>query len=144
MKSEEFLAFASKVAILHPQPAGIRSAISRAYYAAFHGCVQLLRTLSIPVDARHGSVWIDYDAAPFQESRTIGQHLKELHSWRVSADYQLERTDVEEPSHAILCVETAGQVLSLVATLQEKLMDDETKACFIQSILDRRKLMGRR
>jgi uncharacterized protein (UPF0332 family) len=144
MKAEEFLAFASKLALLYPQPAAVRTAISRAYYAAFHGAAQFLREQSIFVDARHGSVWIDFSAAPQFEARAIGRQLSELHALRVVADYRLERVDIEEVHQAITCVETASQILSYVETLRRLCEDSELQTQFTQAILNRRKLTGRR
>jgi uncharacterized protein (UPF0332 family) len=144
MNGQDFLAFASKIAVLHSQPAAIRSAISRAYYGAFHSAVQLLHELSLKTEARHGSVWMDFMTPPQIESQAIGNHLRELHAYRVAADYQLGRVDVEETQLAMICVETAEHVVSLVALLQEMLQQDKARDEFIQAILKRRQLTGRR
>jgi uncharacterized protein (UPF0332 family) len=42
MEGKEFFALAQKLAQMRTEPA-LRSAVSRAYYGAYHCCIQLLR-----------------------------------------------------------------------------------------------------
>ena len=144
MNGKDFLAFASKIVVLHSQPAATRSAISRAYYGAFHTAVKLLRDQSLTTDATHGSVWMDFLSASEDEAQFIGNSLQELHSFRVKADYLLERTDVEQVKLAMICIETAERVVLAVKTLTELLRDSELQTQFTQAILNHRKLTGRR
>ncbi len=50
MKPEEFIAFAGKVATF--DRAGARSAVSRAYYGAYHAALELLSELGCELSAR--------------------------------------------------------------------------------------------
>lgn len=66
-----------------------RSAISRAYYAAFHAARDLLdrRSPTVPRDGSAHAVVRDRIAA---QSPAAGQDLRRLHGWRKNADYDDE------------------------------------------------------
>ncbi|MFL1453549.1 hypothetical protein ACJO5Y_03795 [Marinobacter sp. GN3S48] len=69
-----------------------RSAISRAYYAAFHHCVTTLQELGIPADGIGGAHQKIIDAlkeSGDKELAALSHKLKDLKVMRESADYQI-------------------------------------------------------
>jgi len=66
-----------------------RTAISRAYYAAFHEALQYApnRVQSAPRD-KHRKLIDHYKQAPTQTERTVGRQLERLRDNRNAADYE--------------------------------------------------------
>jgi hypothetical protein len=71
-----------------------RSAVSRAYYAAFHVACTLLRRCGFAVpeaDQSHAFAWLRLSNAGHPDVQQRGADLKTLRSVRNWADYALER-----------------------------------------------------
>jgi uncharacterized protein (UPF0332 family) len=71
-----------------------RSAVSRAYYAAFHVGCQLLRALGFTVphaDRAHGYVWMRLSNSGHPDVLVAGQDLNYLRRERNRADYDGRR-----------------------------------------------------
>jgi uncharacterized protein (UPF0332 family) len=73
-----------------------RSAVSRAYYSAFHAASSSLKNNKVPMnpkDARspHLRIWVVYTASTKLECRRIGNAGLRLKNDRVEADYEAER-----------------------------------------------------
>lgn len=71
-----------------------RSAVSRAYYAAFHVGQRLLRQCGFHVpqaEHAHGYVWLRLCNAGHPDVRQSGFRLKDLRQLRNWADYDLDR-----------------------------------------------------
>jgi uncharacterized protein (UPF0332 family) len=97
-------------------PAEYRSAISRAYYAAFHVGVETLVALGFRVSrggAGHGEVARCFDNSVIPETINAARELSNLHRLRIRADYHLDRVDVETASVAMSAV---LQSQSIIAT----------------------------
>ncbi len=72
-----------------------RSAISRAYYAAFHVARKLLLDLGFRVphaDRAHGYLWLRLSNAGVAEVKQAGRQLNDLRRERNRADYDDRRT----------------------------------------------------
>lgn len=69
--------------------AGERTAISRAYYAAFHEALQYApnRVRNAPRD-KHRKLIDHYKQAPTQTERAVGRQLERLRDNRNAADYE--------------------------------------------------------
>ena len=110
MKAEDFIDFAGRVAAL--SEAGSRSAVSRAYYGAFHLAIELLRELGCKLAAResHGFVSILFENAGVEDARNAGRLLAALRSDRVAADYSLDDKQVGTSKFAMQSVESAHEI----------------------------------
>ncbi len=91
-----------------------RTAIGRAYYAAFHVASQVLDALKLPpAEDPQGHV----QAVRLRQQSgdpalaTAGGLLGDLHSDRIIADYQLKRADVETFKAAKASVEIATFII---------------------------------
>ena len=76
-----------------------RSAISRAYYAAFSLARQLLESEGVPLDAEgsiHSQVWDTFRNSADDVRYYIGIDGKGLRNFRNSADYENEFVDVRK------------------------------------------------
>ncbi|HEY2586749.1 MAG TPA: hypothetical protein VGI81_13380 [Tepidisphaeraceae bacterium] len=98
-------------------PAEFRTAIGRAYYAAFNVAAEGLRTLGFRIGkggAAHGEVvhcvWNAGDPAV----TAAADLLNALHSLRNRADYHLDKRDVEESPVTKKAVEDARMVTQAV------------------------------
>jgi hypothetical protein len=94
-----------------------RTAVSRAYYAAFNVGAALLRGLGVTVGkgpAAHGEVQRCLANAGHADLAAAASQLGDLHTERNRADYQLDRTDVERPSKAAA---VAQQAADMIATM---------------------------
>src|SRR4029450_10002013 len=90
-----------------------RSAISRAYYAAFHVGRIYLQTLGFVVprgEQAHGFVWLRLSNSGHVEVRRVGATLSDLRKQRNFADYDDER---------FLSNKLAGDVAELAAEIIE-------------------------
>lgn len=83
---DRFLALAEELAGRPGDEAAARTAISRAYYAAFHAGRAYLNRANIPADMSgraHRQVRQAFEAS----DPSISQTLARLHEWRKEADY---------------------------------------------------------
>jgi uncharacterized protein (UPF0332 family) len=91
-----------------------RSAISRAYYSAFHVGVETLLALGFRVGrggAAHGEVARCFMNSDDSDTRNAGILLSSLHTLRIRADYQLDRFDIEQSTAAKTTVREAQSVI---------------------------------
>jgi uncharacterized protein (UPF0332 family) len=82
------------------QAAELRTAISRAYYAAYHVSAALLEAMGFRPSrgpAGHGDVRNRLSNSGDLEIMRVGNQLGQLHSQRIAADYHLHNTGVENP-----------------------------------------------
>src|SRR5262249_23489096 len=93
MDPREFLTLARQLSLATTESAW-RSAISRAYYAAFHVARQLLEDLGFAVpyaDRADGYVWLRLSNCGEAVVEQAGRELNDLRRHRNSADYDLAR-----------------------------------------------------
>lgn len=107
------------------EEARVRSAVSRAYYAAFHGAQRYLIDLQREIapslapnlrsDRSHERVWDRYKTAGRALARIsiYGFRLKDL---RRRADYDAQNVSLE---HARQTIDGARKLLHILATLSE-------------------------
>jgi uncharacterized protein (UPF0332 family) len=106
-----------------PSPEDFRSAISRAYYAAFHVAVDALRVMSLPpgkASAVHGETARLLGGCKDKKIQSSACSLSDLHGRRVQADYHLEKTEPEIRQQA----ETAERMAREIITEIDSLMGD--------------------
>jgi uncharacterized protein (UPF0332 family) len=93
MIGRDFLAVAMALAA-GPTEAEWRSAVSRAYYSAFHTARELLMRMRFRVPAgeqAHAYLWLRLSNTGDAKSDTIGRLLRDLRGRRNNADYDLGR-----------------------------------------------------
>jgi len=111
MKGRDFLTVAGGLASDSTEAAW-RSAISRAYYAAFHAARELMTDLGFTVpqgDSTHAYAWIRLQNCGDPKVRKAGSNLNVLRGQRNRADYDLHLTIRQ--SHAATEVQIANEVL---------------------------------
>jgi len=82
----EFLALADELAARSGDEAAVRTAISRAYYAAFHAGRAYLDRVNIPAELGGRAHWQLRQVLQPQDP-AISETLARLHDWRKEADY---------------------------------------------------------
>lgn len=128
MDPRDFLRFARGLLETEDAPS-LRSAISRAYYAAHHVGAELLETVGIEVPQsgdRHMHVPRWLKRATDREVRRAGAQLAVLYDYRVQADYALSGGPADWPEHPEnpLCAqmrvqEAANMIRWLTAVLND-------------------------
>jgi hypothetical protein len=94
-----------------------RAAISRAYYWAFNVGAELLRSMGFCIakgGGSHGEVRVCLSNGGDAEVAIAASSLGDLHTDRNRADYQLDRTDVEQLAHARNAVKKASAVIQVL------------------------------
>lgn len=102
MQPREFLALARKLAV-SGDPASSRSAISRAYYAAFHTAAKLQSEAGLPLHHTgkdHWTVARRFEASGDNQLRILGSALQSLRGDRRAADYNLNDIHVGTSANA--------------------------------------------
>ncbi len=92
MTGSEFLTLANAL-LAEPTEAAWRSAVSRAYYAAFHTARLLLRDLGFRTpraDQAHAYLWLRLSNCGDPQIQVAGQRLRDLRSERNRADYDID------------------------------------------------------
>lgn len=87
MTGHDFIALAGRLAASNDE-AALRSAVSRAYYGAFHLAIAFLAELDCPTNG-HGEPPRRLSEPGNENARLAGQLLIELQGARVKADYKL-------------------------------------------------------
>src|SRR5579864_4737976 len=118
MNSREFLILAQSL-LAGGAEAAWRSAVSRAYYAAFHVARELLDSLGFAVprgERAHAHLWLRLSNCGDAQTAATGAALNGLRQDRNAADYDLHRPltqanaakSVRMAEHAILLLEAAA------------------------------------
>ena len=92
-----------------------RSAVSRAYYAAFHVARKLLRDLGFQVprgDRAHAYLWLRLSNCGDSGVRRAGSDLNSLRGDRNRADYDVEQTLAH--ADALLQVGAAAKIIQIL------------------------------
>lgn len=98
MKPREFLQVAVELS-RSAQPARLRTAISRAYYAVYHEGLQLLADFGFRVSkgpAGHGEVRHRLANAADADLARVARQMADLHAKRIAADYRLAEPESEK------------------------------------------------
>ena len=92
-----------------------RSAVRRAYYAAFHRARRVLRELGFQVprgDRAHAYLWRRLSNSGEAQVQTAGSDLNSLRGDRNQADYEVDRTLSRR--EALLQVESASRIVQIL------------------------------
>lgn len=117
MDPNRFLAQAWRLLEQDKTPEGYRSAISRAYYAAFHVACQFLATIDISVrrDASgHTDAYQYLSNSKDAEMERAGNSLDDLRTKRNQADYRMSEVGVEKEKTATALVNQASEIIVAV------------------------------
>jgi uncharacterized protein (UPF0332 family) len=102
---EAFLALAEDLQNSRSDEAAMRSAVSRAYYAAYHLSLAFLEQNSIAITSmanQHQAVWHEFQRGPDKNWKTVCRIGNNLKLRRVDADYlQKQKNWVQEARAAI-------------------------------------------
>jgi uncharacterized protein (UPF0332 family) len=113
MNGEDFIAFAGRIAAgAKGGAADFRSAVSRAYYGAYHLAVDFLISTGANPPADHGEIQRMLYRTGNANARMASRFLGDLQSHRVKADYHLHQKSVETAAFAMQCVEQARDIQS--------------------------------
>jgi uncharacterized protein (UPF0332 family) len=118
MNAVDFLTFASKLAAQPGNgPSGFRSAVSRAYYGAFHLAKEFLESQHFFCHSENQHQWAQklFLNSGVQIGREIGQLLSNLHESRKLADYRLDKTVAETQANAQLCALRADEIRTRIS-----------------------------
>lgn len=118
---------AGKAQISATQESRLRSAISRAYYAAFILARNYLRDrsgLTIPRQEGHKYVIDQFKNAPNPTSKKIGESLKRLRFNRNKADY--DDSVVNLPTITKRTLKLANETISYIQSLESVSSEDRT------------------
>ncbi|MEX2139409.1 MAG: HEPN domain-containing protein [Pirellulales bacterium] len=110
-----------------------RSAISRAYYGAYHLVVALLSECSLRVPENHNGHEVAYQSlftTGIPEAVTAARLLNDLRGERIKADYKLSRKGLDSPANAREKVEMAYNVSSSL----ENCLVEPTKSAFLAAV----------
>ena len=112
MTGDNFIILAGKLAT-SADDASLCSAVSRAYYGAFHLALRFLDDIGWPVP-KNAKAHV-YAARQLQRSGQTdayraGSLLGDLHTDRIKADYRLDNPRIGTPAFARLCVERATEI----------------------------------
>lgn len=111
---EDFIRLAGKLCVVpDADEAGFRTAVSRAYYGAFHMAKTFLEELGFPVPANqnaHGFVRNQLVNCGHVIAGPAGSLLADLHQSRIRADYELHDSRFEAAEFARLNVERAYDI----------------------------------
>jgi uncharacterized protein (UPF0332 family) len=117
MNARSFLVLALKLLQTEKSPEGYRTAVSRAYYAAYNVAVELLEGMGFPVGKgpqTHGKVQHYLSNSGDDELIQVGHDLRELQSQRIRADYRLDKRDVENEDVALNLVDQASSMIAVL------------------------------
>ena len=114
MTGDDFIILAGKLAT-NADEASLRSAVSRAYYGAFHLALHYLDDIERPAP-QNANAHV-YVARQLQKSGHLdafraGSLLGDLHTERIKADYRLDNKRIGTTAFARLCVERATEIQS--------------------------------
>jgi uncharacterized protein (UPF0332 family) len=114
MDGSDFLDYAGKVAAMRSVgPAGYRSAVSRAYYGAFHlSCLFLEQYNFRCPKTENAHVWVQkhFLNCTLPLAAETGRLLADLHQSRKDADYDLAKTYADSQKNAAFCVARADEI----------------------------------
>ncbi len=114
MNGRDFL-LAAKLLLPMTLEAAWRSAVSRAYYAAFHVARQLLEDLGFRVpygDQAHAYLWLRLYNCGDPQVRLAGRELNYLRGERNRADYNLQHPVRQAPATRL--VQVAEQLIQIL------------------------------
>jgi len=141
MRPIDFLVLADELLRSRPIPAGHRTSISRAYYAAHHHIKAFLERVGVTVKTgpeSHSDVWSHLAHIDDVELERVGSDLCDLRDDRNRADYDLDDARPERANNAKLVVE---QVQGLISDIDSCEKDPPRYGKVKAAILARHRLL---
>lgn len=139
MDGEEFMLLAGKLAAgAAADEASMRTAVSRAYYGAFHLARRFLEDIGCtPPAMANVQVFVQHylHGSGHPDACRVASFLADLHAARNRADYQLSNRQVGTRPYAILNVETAHNIRAALLLCRE----DAARAAIQSGIADYRR-----
>jgi hypothetical protein len=129
MTGDDFMHLAGKLATSADE-ASLRSAVSRAYYGAFHLASQFLEEIgrAAPRNTQaHVHVARKLQGSGQRDAYRAGSLLGDLHTERIRADYRLDDKRVGIAAFARTCVETAYEIRSALIACRAEPARSEIK-----------------
>lgn len=120
MEPEDFQVLAKKL-VSGTNPAEVRTAISRAYYAAYNCALRTIQQLGFRVAKGpngHKDVQYRLGNCGDKDVERVGSQLADLHSKRIEADYRLNRSNIENPKNASLAIKIVDRMIETLKTCQ--------------------------
>lgn len=117
MQPRQFQYLAERLAEHGAYPAEFRSAISRAYYAAFHLGLNLLGEMGFAIvqnQHAHTEVYRHLNNSGDTELLGAANKMNDLRTKRNHADYELDRPDVEQKKNAKMLVHQAARLIETI------------------------------
>lgn len=139
MEPKKFLELAQALAFEAPQPAKLRTATSRAYYAAYNVSVETLGSMGAQINkgpGGHGQVQRFLGNSKNEELQQISSDLGTLHSSRIAADYRLADQRAENANNVKLFVHHAKKIIDTL----ERCCTGPNRHAIIKAIRDHNKL----
>lgn len=125
MNGSEFISLAGTLAASATPnaEARYRTAVSRAYYGAYHVAIEVLEELGALVRANHlghRDTINKLRSTDVEEAMRAARIIEDLHTARIVADYRLKNRRFEKAAHALIAVEDAHDAVdALQACLAE-------------------------
>jgi uncharacterized protein (UPF0332 family) len=130
MTGDEFLTLAD--AMLHESQARseaiCRTAISRAYYGAFHLSQALLHQPGVAVGKDHGDIWRCLASSQVVVAKQVATRLAMLHEDRTVADYKLDSPKPKSFDYARDCVNRGLYLQRLIDLCSQEPARSQIKA----------------
>jgi hypothetical protein len=111
---KKFLDLAQVLAFESPQASKLRSATSRAYYAAYNVSVEALGGMGFRIDRSgngHGQVQSLLGNSKNEDLKKISSELGSLHTSRIGADYRMDDPRAENPTNVKAHVLHASRII---------------------------------
>jgi hypothetical protein len=140
ISGDQFLELAGRLAATAGGEAECRTAVSRAYYGAFHLALTLIQDLgfSIPANANaHAIVQRYLIGAGHTDAQRAGSLLSSLHADRIRADYRLQDSRLADVQFTRLRVALAQEIRSALAACRR----DSVREAVIRGIREYRRLV---
>ncbi len=118
MNPRNFQSLASQL-VLSRDPAQLRSAISRAYYASYNVGVEILKGMGFRIPkgpGGHGDVAKRLGNCGNTDVTRISSQIAGLHSKRIKADYRLDDKAVEKQKNAQALVAQGKRIIQTLDT----------------------------
>src|ERR1051326_3332051 len=117
MDPVQFLRLAEWLLAEQRHAAGLRSAVSRAYYAAHHHVKDFVESAGVRIvgsGAAHADVWNHLTNVGDPDIERVGIDLTRLHAARIDADYRLSVRQIEIQTTAGTWVAKARDLFTVV------------------------------
>ena len=132
--ASDFIALAGKIAGFGD--VGARSAVSRAYYGAFHEAQSVLATFGCRPKSgeSHGIVrqLLEYTGNP--DAIIAGRFLGDLQSARVAADYDLSSRSMYTVKNAELYIGVANKIVGCLSMFASNNASRESRAAIFHAV----------